>query len=337
MAIILGIESSCDDTAAAICVDGKIRANVVSAQLRHAEHGGVIPELASRMHQVHIGAVVRQALADAGLQLDDLNGIAYTAGPGLMGALLVGSSFAKGMALGLGLPLLAVNHLQGHVVSLFLAEPPPTLPMMALTVSGGHTQLQLVTDHLHYQVVGRTVDDAAGEAFDKLAKLLGFAYPGGPLVDKNAKNGDPHFKKFPTPKMDGLDFSFSGLKTAFLYYIQAEQRQNPQFVQQHLPDLCASIQHTIVSALLDKLFAACQQYGVGTAGIAGGVSANSALRAQFAQRCSQAGIQGHIPAFEYCTDNAAMIALAGYYLFQRGQFADAYDVPFASSRSSAIY
>jgi N6-L-threonylcarbamoyladenine synthase len=334
--IILGIESSCDDTAAAVCVattqgDVKIRSNVVSTQLRHAEYGGVIPELASRMHQVHIAQVVQRALEIAQVKQEELSAIAFTAGPGLLGSLLVGTSYAKGLALGLGIPLVQVNHMHGHVASLFLADPPPQPPLLCLTVSGGHTQLQIVRSVLDYNVVGRTLDDAAGEAFDKSAKLLGFAYPGGPQIDKHAQQGNAHFYKFPPPQVPGFDFSFSGLKTSILYYLRDQTAADPNFVQTHLHDLCASIQHVIVESLVDKTLAAAKHYGLKRIGIAGGVSANSGLRTRLAAACAQHGYQCYIPAFEYTTDNAAMIALAGLHLYRADHVSDAYTQAFATA------
>lgn len=334
--VILGIESSCDDTAAAVCVAGadgsvKIRSNVVSTQLRHAQYGGVIPELASRMHQVHIAQVVQRALADAGLTLADLSAIAFTAGPGLLGSLLVGTSYAKGLALGLGIPLVQVNHMHGHVASLFLSDPAPEPPLLCLTVSGGHTQLQIVRTVLDYEVVGRTLDDAAGEAFDKSAKLLGFDYPGGPQIDKHAQRGNPYFHAFPPPQVPGFDFSFSGLKTSILYYLRDQTAANPQFVTEHLADLCASIQHVIVESLVEKTLVAAKHYKLNRIGIAGGVSANSGLRTRMAAACAQLGYSCHIPPFEYTTDNAAMIALAGYHLYRAGRVSDAYVQAFATA------
>jgi N6-L-threonylcarbamoyladenine synthase len=330
--VILGIESSCDDTAAAVCIDGKICSNVVSSQLKHADFGGVIPELASRLHQVAIGAVVEKALADAAVLPDELTAIVFTAGPGLMGSLLVGTTFAKAYALALGLPLVQVNHLDGHRISLLLAEPAPTYPLVCLTVSGGHTQLEWMESPLESRLLGSTRDDAAGEAFDKAAKLMGLPYPGGPALDKLAETGDASFHPFPKPQMAGLDFSFSGLKTSLLYYLQAQRAADPTFLDTHRADLCASFRQVVVENLLDKLFDAAAQKGVTTVGIAGGVSANGLLRRRFAEMCTEKGLHGAIPPFAYCTDNAAMIALSGHYQYLAGDRASQYTAPYATSR-----
>jgi len=327
--VLLGIESSCDDTAAAVVVDGQVRANVVSTQLQHTAYGGVVPEVASRQHQANIWPVVQAALDQAGVSKHDLTAIAYTQGPGLIGSLLVGACFARGASLALGKPLVAVNHLQGHLHSLF-AEGVPRLPLLCLTVSGGHTLLHIVRSPLEAELVGRTLDDAAGEAFDKIAKLLGFDYPGGPHIDRLARLGNPKAHKFPPLKLPGFDFSFSGLKTAVRYYLRDNVAQNPDFIAQHLPDLCASVQHRIVTTLLDRFFAAAHHYNIPTLGIVGGVSANSELRRRFMERCDKEGFTGHIPPFALCTDNAAMIALAGYYQYLAGDRTPLSAVPFAS-------
>lgn len=317
--VILGIESSCDDAGAALCIDGRVVANIVSTQLQHAQYGGVVPELASRRHQVLVPLVVKEALAQSGIPKSALTAVAFTAGPGLIGSLLVGTSFAKGLALGLGLPLVAVNHLCGHILSVFIDEPKPSFPFLCLTVSGGHTTLSVVEDYLTYQTVGTTLDDAAGEAFDKCAKLLGFPFPGGAQIDKQSVGGDPHYLPLPTPDVGGYDFSFSGLKTAFLYTLQKKVKANPNFIPEHLQDICASLQNRIVTFLLDKLFAYADKTGIKQAAVVGGVSANRALRSGFKEGCAARGMQGFIPAFEYCTDNAAMIALTGYHQFRMGQ------------------
>jgi N6-L-threonylcarbamoyladenine synthase len=327
---LLAIESSCDDTAAAVCTDGVLRSNVVSSQKEHAQWGGVIPELASRRHMTNIVPVVEQALANAGCTFGDIEAIACTSGPGLIGSLLVGHTFARSLALAHGLPFIEVDHMEGHISSLFVAEPKPAFPFLCLTVSGGHTQIARVTDPLTAEVLGRTLDDAAGEAFDKAAKLLGFDYPGGPLLDKTSLGGDIHFLPLPEPRVDGLDFSFSGLKTALLYSLRKKQAEDPQFIQRHLADICASVQHRIVTALLDKLFQAAHETGIHELGIVGGVSANSYLRAQFMGRCEAEQCTGYIPAFAYCTDNAAMIAIAAYHKWQAGQTSALSAVPYAS-------
>jgi N6-L-threonylcarbamoyladenine synthase len=319
---ILAIESSCDETSAAVLVNGQIRSNVVTTQLIHEAYGGVVPELASRAHQQMVLPVVDKALNDAKIAKKELEAIAFTRGPGLMGALIVGSSFAKSMALGLNIPLIEINHMQAHVLAHFIEDPKPSFPFLCLTVSGGHTQIVLVRDHLDMEIIGQTLDDAVGEAFDKSAKLLDLPYPGGPLVDKYAREGNPLAYEFPIPDVPGLDFSFSGIKTSILYFLQKQQKANPDFVQQNLPDICASIQHTLIKILLKKLTKAAAQTGIRDIAIAGGVSANSGLRTALAELGQQKGWQVYIPRFEYCTDNAAMIAIAAYYKFLRGEFAD---------------
>ncbi|MCS6904868.1 MAG: tRNA (adenosine(37)-N6)-threonylcarbamoyltransferase complex transferase subunit TsaD [Bacteroidia bacterium] len=318
--IILGIESSCDETAAAICQEGKIVANIISTQFDHARYGGVVPELASRLHQAYILPVVEQALERANVAKEDLSAIAFTVGPGLPGALMVGVNFAKGLALGLGCPLIAVDHLLGHIVSLFIEEPFPSFPFICLTASGGHTQLSLVKSILDIEVLGKTIDDAAGEAFDKAAKLLGLPFPGGPQIDKLAQGGKVDFHQFPEPKVEGFNFSFSGLKTSFLYYLRREVAKQPDFISKHLEDICASLQHRIVTTLLNQLTKAAEHYQVTNLAIAGGVSANSYLRKLFFEACKQKKWNAFIPPFKYCTDNAAMIALTGYYQYLRSDF-----------------
>ncbi|MEM9023931.1 MAG: tRNA (adenosine(37)-N6)-threonylcarbamoyltransferase complex transferase subunit TsaD, partial [Bacteroidota bacterium] len=275
---VLGIESSCDDTAAAVLQNGKMLANIVAGQAVHAEYGGVVPELASRAHQQHIVPVVDTALKKAGVTLQDLDAIAFTNGPGLLGSLLVGNAFAKGLALGLNIPLIAVNHMQAHVLAHFIEAPQPAFPFLCLTVSGGHTQIVRITDHLTMEVLGSTIDDAAGEAFDKIGKILGLPYPAGPHIDRLAKEGNPNAFTFARPKVDGLDFSFSGLKTSVLYFLRDQLKTNPTFAEDHRNDLCASVQAAIIDTLMHKLKAAAKQTGIHTIAIAGGVSANSGLR-----------------------------------------------------------
>lgn len=321
MSILLAIESSCDDTSAAVCKDGKILANIIASQKVHEAWGGVVPELASRAHQQNILLVVDAALKQAAVSQNDLNAIAFTRGPGLIGSLLVGVSFAKGMALGLQLPLIEVNHMQAHVMANCI-DSTPSYPHICLTVSGGHTQIVLVKAPLEMEIVGETIDDAAGEAFDKSAKILGLPYPGGPLIDKHAKNGNANRFKFSEPKVGELDFSFSGLKTSILYFVQKSVKENPNFIQENLDDLCASIQKTIVDILLKKLTIACKKYNVQEIALAGGVSANSELRIRFEQLGIENNWRTHIPKFEYCTDNAGMIAMAAYHKFLKQDFCE---------------
>ena len=319
---ILAIESSCDETSAAVISNGKIRSNVVTTQLIHEQYGGVVPELASRAHQTMILPVVEKALQDAKIAKNELNAIAFTRGPGLMGALLVGTSFAKALALGLDIPLIEVNHMQAHVLAHFIETPRPAFPFLCLTVSGGHTQIVRVRGPLDMEIIGQTLDDAVGEAFDKSAKLLGLPYPGGPLIDKYAQEGDPLAYGFPIPDVPDLNFSFSGIKTSILYFLQKQTKENPEFVQENLADICASIQHTLVKILLKKLTKASQQTGIQEVAIAGGVSANSGLRKTLEEVGKKQGWQVYIPRFEYCTDNAAMIAMAAHYKFLAQDFTD---------------
>lgn len=322
---ILGIESSCDDTAAAVIHNGKILSNIVATQEVHKQYGGVVPELASRAHQQNIVPVIHQAIAKANIVKKDLNAIAFTRGPGLMGSLLVGTSFAKSLAMGLNVPLLDVNHMQAHILAHFIDEEgydKPEFPFLALTISGGHTQIVKVSGYFKMEVIGETTDDAVGEAFDKSAKIMGLPYPGGPLIDKYAQKGDPKSFKFPKPKMPGLDFSFSGFKTAVLYFIQKETKNNPEFVKENLEDISASIQHTLVGILMDKLKKAVKQTGINEIAIGGGVSANSGIRKALQEAEKKYGWKCHIPKFEYTTDNAAMIAVAGYYKYLAKDFAD---------------
>lgn len=322
MIAILGIESSCDETAASVCVDGRILSNIIASQSIHEKYGGVVPELASRAHLENIVPVVDSAIIKSGLKMQDIDGFAFTQAPGLIGALLVGTQFSKSLALAFNKPLIAVHHMQAHVLANLIAEEKPAFPFLCLTVSGGHTQIVLCESPWKMSVMGETLDDAAGEAFDKSAKLMGLPYPGGPLVDKYAKAGDPSRFKFPEPQIPGLNFSFSGLKTAILYFLQNETAKNEHFIQENLNDICASIQNRIVSILLNKLKKASIQTGISNVCIAGGVSANSGLRNGFIAMGKQEGWATYIPAFEYCTDNAAMIAITGYYKYLHKEFAD---------------
>ncbi|WP_020607275.1 tRNA (adenosine(37)-N6)-threonylcarbamoyltransferase complex transferase subunit TsaD [Spirosoma spitsbergense] len=319
---ILAIESSCDETSAAVLANGHMLSNVIATQLIHEQYGGVVPELASRAHQQHILPVVERALADANLPKNALSAIAFTRGPGLLGSLLVGASFAKALALGLNIPLIEVNHMQAHVLAHFIEDPKPVFPFLCLTVSGGHTQLVRVDSPLTMTIIGQTMDDAVGEAFDKSAKLLGLPYPGGPLIDKYAKEGDPLKFRFPMGEMPNLDFSFSGIKTAILYFLRDNKKINPDFVSQNLPDICASIQHTLIQMLLTKLKRAARETGIRDIAIAGGVSANSGLRTALTQLGAAQGWSIYIPSFDYCTDNAAMIAMAAQFKYEQGDFTD---------------
>lgn len=322
--IILGIESSCDDTSAAVIKNDTILSNVTAGQEVHRQYGGVVPELASRAHQQHLIPVVHEALKQANVTLKDVNAIAFTRGPGLLGSLVVGTSFAKATALALGIPLVDVNHMHGHVLAHFINEGQemPRFPFLCLTVSGGHTQLVLVRDYLDLEVIGTTIDDAAGEAFDKVAKLLGFPYPGGPLIDRYAREGNPQAFSFSKPQIDGYDYSFSGLKTSVLYFLQKKERENPAFIEENKADICASVQQTILDILFKKLVKAAGDLGITDIAIAGGVSANSGLRSRLQEEGNQRGWRVFIPKFEYCTDNAAMIAITGKFLYEKGQFAD---------------
>ena len=318
---ILSIESSCDETSASVCVGGNILSNIIAGQKIHEQYGGVVPELASRAHMQNIVPVVDAAVAKANIDLSSLDAIAFTQAPGLIGCLLVGAQFAKSLALALDKPLIAVHHMQAHVLANLINEPRPQFPFLCLTVSGGHTQIVLAKSPLELEVIGQTIDDAAGEAFDKTAKLLGLPYPGGPLVDKYSANGNPFAFKFAEPQIPGLDFSFSGLKTSVLYFLQKESKADTTFIQNHLNDLCASVQYTIINILLKKLKKAVLQTGVTNVCIAGGVSANSGLRKALREAGEKHGWQTFIPAFEYCTDNAAMIAITAHYKYMAGQFA----------------
>ena len=329
--IILAIESSCDDTSAAILKGEKILSNIVANQHVHSLYGGVVPELASRAHQQNIIPVVDAAIKKASIDKKDISAIAFTKGPGLLGSLLVGSSFAKSFALGMNIPLIAVNHMQGHILSHFIdeGEPKPQFPFLCLTVSGGHTQIIRIENTSNMQIIGTTIDDAAGEAFDKSAKILGLPYPGGPHIDKLAKKGNIHAFEFGKPKIKGLDFSFSGLKTSILYKIQNNLQKNPKFIEENLEDLCASIQHSIVSVLLNKLEKAIKLTGIKELAIAGGVSANSYLRNELEKLAKEKAYQLYIPKLEYCTDNAAMIAIAGYFKYLDKDFSEQSETPSA--------
>ena len=322
MTTILAIESSCDETSAAVISNGKIRSNIVATQVIHQKYGGVVPELASRAHQQHIVPVVEKALSDAKVSKKDLNAIAFTRGPGLLGALLVGASFSKALALGLNIPLIEVNHMQAHVLAHFIEEPTPQFPFLCLTVSGGHTQIVLVKSALEMEIIGETQDDAVGEAFDKTAKLLDLPYPGGPLVDKYAQQGNPAAFAFPLSEMPGLNYSFSGIKTSILYFLQDRTRNNPQFVEENIADICASVQFTLIKMLLQKLRKAAKQTGITEIAIAGGVSANSGLRKTLQEMGEKERWQVYIPRFEYCTDNAAMIAMAAHFKYEKGEFCE---------------
>jgi N6-L-threonylcarbamoyladenine synthase len=321
---ILGIESSCDDTAASVMHNGGILSNVIANQKIHQEYGGVVPELASRAHQQNIVPVVHQALKKANVTKEQLHAIAFTKGPGLMGSLLVGTSFAKSLAYGLNIPLIDVNHMQGHILAHFIDEDgfeKPPFPFLAMTISGGHTQIVRVDNHFDMTVIGETIDDAVGEAFDKSGKILGLGYPAGPEIDKRAKLGNPKAFKFTKPKVDGLNFSFSGLKTAVLYFIQKQVKANPHFIEEHLNDICASIQYTIIGILIDKLKLASKQTGIKHIAIGGGVSANSGIRQALKDGEQKFGWTTYVPKFEFTTDNAAMIAIVGYLKYLEGDFA----------------
>jgi len=327
VAIVLGIESSCDDTSASVCIDGEVVSNIIANQTIHHQFGGVVPELASRVHQQNIIPAVHQAIAAAKIDKKDVDAVAFTRGPGLLGSLLVGTSFAKAFALANDIPLIEVNHMQAHILAHFIPNKEvqdwqaPKFPFLCLTVSGGHTQIVLVKDYFDMEVVGQTLDDAAGEAFDKTAKILSLPYPGGPLIDKYAKEGNPQAFKFPEPQIPELNFSFSGLKTSILYFVRDHVKQDEYFVENNLADICASIQSRIVSILLNKLKKAAETYQIKDVAIAGGVSANSGLRSSLISLAEQQGWNVFIPKFEYCTDNAGMIAIAGYYKYLKKDFA----------------
>ena len=323
--IILGIESSCDDTSVAVLKNQTILSNITASQKIHEEYGGVVPELASRAHMQNIIPVVNASIKRAGVNLNDINAIAFTKGPGLLGSLLVGTSFAKSIALSLDIPLLDVNHMHGHILAHFIDDPErskPSFPFICLTISGGHTQIVLVKDYLDMEIIGTTIDDAAGEAFDKAAKMLGFPYPGGPMIDKAAKLGNPIKFEFAKPNVPDLNYSFSGLKTSMLYFLQKMEKEDPNFIVNNLNDLSASIQKTITDILFSKLKKAVLEYNIKQVAIAGGVSANSAVREGLNELAKKYSWEVYIPRFEYCTDNAAMIAIAGKFLFDKGIVAD---------------
>jgi N6-L-threonylcarbamoyladenine synthase len=319
---IIGIESSCDETSAAVCADGRILSNIIATQEIHQAYGGVVPELASRAHMQNIVPVVQQAMEKAGISLGQLNGIAYTQAPGLIGALLVGAGFAKSMSIALDIPLIGVHHMQAHVLANLIEDPAPTFPFLCLTVSGGHTQIVLCRSPLDMEILGETIDDAAGEAFDKSAKLLGLPYPGGPLIDKYAADGDALRFEFAEPRIPGLDFSFSGVKTSILYFLQDAVKRNDSFIAENMADLCASIQHRITGILLKKLKLAALETGIREVCLSGGVSANRGLRRDFTELGKKMGWKTYVPRFEYCTDNAAMIAVTGYHRFLAEKFED---------------
>lgn len=325
---ILAIESSCDDTSAAVIQNGQVLSNRVANQEIHTLYGGVVPEVASRAHQENIVPIVDIALKEAGIKKEEINAIAFTRGPGLVGSLIVGISFAKAYALSLDIPMIEVNHLQAHVLAHFAREPYPAFPFLCLTVSGGHTQIIIVKDYLDMELIGSTLDDAAGEAFDKTGKLLGLDYPAGPLIDHYAQLGEARFE-FPEPKIQGLNFSFSGLKTAILYFLKDNLKEDPDFIKNNLNDICASVQKRIVSILLSKLKRASRETGIKQIAIAGGVSANSALRQGLKDLEGKMGWTTYIPEFEFCTDNAAMIGITGYYKFLKGEFTDQSVTPLA--------
>ncbi|WP_159517365.1 tRNA (adenosine(37)-N6)-threonylcarbamoyltransferase complex transferase subunit TsaD [Sunxiuqinia indica] len=332
--IILGIESSCDDTSAAVIKNGVLLSNIIASQKVHEAYGGVVPELASRAHQQNIVPVVDQALKQANVNRDEISAVAFTRGPGLLGSLLVGTSFAKGFSLACGIPLIEINHLQGHVLAHYIQEEgvefrEPKFPHLCLLVSGGNSQIILVRDHLKMEVIGQTIDDAAGEAFDKCAKVMGMPYPGGPLIDKLAKEGNPDAFEFAKPRIKDLDYSFSGLKTSFLYFLRDRLKENENFIEENQRDLCASLQKTIIDILMHKLVKAARQTGISEITIGGGVSANSGLQNAMKKEAQKRNWNIYIPKFAFTMDNAAMIAITGYYKFQKNQFAKQDVVPFA--------
>jgi N6-L-threonylcarbamoyladenine synthase len=327
--VILAIESSCDDTSASVCVDGVVLSNVIANQSIHEAYGGVVPELASRVHQQNIVPAVQQALIKAKVSKNAVDAVAFTRGPGLLGSLLVGVSFAKAFALAKNIPIIEINHMQAHVLAHFIGEHKPSFPFLCLTVSGGHTQIVLVKDYFDMEVVGQTLDDAAGEAMDKTSKILGLPYPGGPLIDKHARLGDPDKYKFPEPQIPGFDFSFSGLKTSILYFIRDNVALSPNFIADNLNDICASVEKRIVTILLNKLKKAAVEYGIKDIALAGGVSANTGLRQGVQAMGDKNGWNCFIPEMQYCTDNAGMIAIAGYHKYLKGEFAEQNITPLA--------
>jgi N6-L-threonylcarbamoyladenine synthase len=327
--VILAIESSCDDTSASVCIDGVVLSNVIANQSIHEAYGGVVPELASRVHQQNIVPAVQQALIKAKVSKNAVDAVAFTRGPGLLGSLLVGVSFAKAFALARNIPIIEVNHMQAHVLAHFIGDNKPTFPFLCLTVSGGHTQIVLVKDYFDMEVVGQTLDDAAGEAMDKTSKILGLPYPGGPLIDKHARLGDPHKYKFPEPQIPNFDFSFSGLKTSILYFIRDNVAKDPDFIAENINDICASVENRIVTILLNKLKKAADQYGIKDIALAGGVSANTGLRQGLKVMGDKYGWNCFIPEMQYCTDNAGMIAIASYHKYLKGEFAEQSITPLA--------
>lgn len=329
--IILAIESSCDETAAAIMRGDQVLSNIVYTQKVHEQYGGVVPELASRAHMQQILPVVDTALKNAGVAKCDIDAVSFSQSPGLIGALLVGAGFAKSFAQALDKPIIAVQHVKAHVLAHFIDDPKPEFPFLCLTVSGGHTQLVICHSHLEHEIIGTTIDDAAGEAFDKVSKMIGLPYPGGPILDKLAQEGNPHAFEFPIPSMQGYNFSFSGIKTAVLYAMQKKVKEQPDFIQENINDICASVQYTIVQTLLKKVIKAAKDYKIKHVGIAGGVSANSGLRKAIQEMGDKHGWQVYIPKFEYCTDNAAMIGIASYYQYLAQDFADLSVIPSAKS------
>ena len=324
---IVALESSCDETSASIIQDGNVLSNTILSQSIHEIYGGVVPELASRAHQQHIISVVNQALIEAGISINDLNAIAFTQGPGLLGSLLVGISFAKGLSLAKNIPLISVNHMQAHILTHFIEYPKPGFPFLCLTISGGHTQLVLVKDHLDMTVLGETRDDAVGEAFDKIGKMLGFPYPSGYLIDEHAKTGDPKKFKFPLTSMPAYNYSFSGIKTAVLYFLRDQLKADSSFIDKNLNDLCASIQHTLIEMLMEKLILCANETDIKDIAIAGGVAANSQIRSYMKDLSDRYKWKTYIPKLEYCTDNAAMIGIAGYYKYLKGEVSDLTVIP----------
>ncbi len=329
MPVILGIESSCDETSAAVYADGVMLSNIIANQTIHEAYGGVVPELASRVHQQNIIPAVQQAILNAKVSKNDIDAVAFTRGPGLLGSLLVGVSFAKAFALAKNIPLIEVNHMQAHILAHFIEDPKPSFPFLCLTVSGGHTQIVLVKDYFDMEVIGHTQDDAAGEAMDKTSKILGLPYPGGPLIDKYARLGNPDAFQFPEPQIPGYNFSFSGLKTAILYFIQNNETKDPDFIKNNLNDICASVEKRIATILLNKLSKAAQAYGIKDIALAGGVSANTGLRQGLSELGAKHQWNTFVPRMAYCTDNAAMIAIAGYYKYLKGDFTNQHVAPLA--------
>ena len=324
---ILAIESSCDETSAAVIHNGKVLNNIIATQTVHENFGGVVPELASRAHQQNIIPIIDQALQHANITKTSLNAVAFTQGPGLLGALLVGASFAKSFAMAMDIPLIGVNHMQAHILAHFIEDPKPLFPFICLTVSGGHTQIVLVKDYLNMEILGETLDDAVGEAFDKTAKLMGLPYPGGPLIDEYAKKGNPKAFQFPETSTPRFNYSFSGIKTAILYFLRDHVRENPNFIQENLNDICASVQKKLIDMLMNKLWKAAKKHHISHVAISGGVSANSELRKRMEEEGKKRGWETYVPAFEYCTDNAGMIAIAAHYKYLAKEFTPLNAVP----------